>query len=310
MKKYVVPFICLLLIIYVAVRYNSLVKFATNFFTNKQDLIILSGNEYTKNKDYLYVQRSKDYVPLSKQDLLNIYYSVINNHWTSFTFYCPSEYESCIDDVTKISESAITLSNINNFVHPYNSFTSINTSIDSQGEITIKVNYIYTKEQITYINNEVDLIIKQYYDKNQDMKENIKKIHDYIINDTTYDVNYKKNKDKYTFNAYGTLLNHLATCNGYSDLMAIILSKLGIDNYKIAYNPTGDTNDDGHVWNAVYIDGKWLHLDLTWDDPVGDGHDYLYHKYFLVTTEEMREADSGNIQVIEHDYDKYVYQEF
>ena len=131
MKKYVVPFICLLLIIYVAVRYNSLVKFATNFFTNKQDLIILSGNEYTKNKDYLYVQRSKDYVPLSKQDLLNIYYSIINNHWTSFTFYCPSEYESCIDDVTKISESAITLSNINNFVHPYNSFTSINTSIDS-----------------------------------------------------------------------------------------------------------------------------------------------------------------------------------
>lgn len=310
MKKYAVPFICLLLIIYVAVRYNSLVKFATNFFTNKQDLIILSGNEYTKNKDYLYVQRSKDYVPLSKQDLLNIYYSIINNHWTSFTFYCPSEYESCIDDVTKISESAITLSNINNFVHPYNSFTSINTSIDSQGEITIKVNYIYTKEQITYINNEVDLIINQYYDKNQDMKENIKKIHDYIINDTTYDVNYKKNKDKYTFNAYGTLLNHLATCNGYSDLMAIILSKLGIDNYKIAYNPTGDTNDDGHVWNAVYIDGKWLHLDLTWDDPVGDGHDYLYHKYFLVTTEEMREADSGNIQVIEHDYDKYVYQEF
>lgn len=310
MKKYVVPFICLLLIIYVAVRYNSLVKFATNFFTNKQDLIILSGNEYTKNKDYLYVQRSKDYVPLSKQDLLNIYYSIINNHWTSFTFYCPSEYESCIDDVAKISESAITLSNINNFVHPYNSFTSINTSIDSQGEITIKVNYIYTKEQISYINNEVDLIIKQYYDKNQDMKENIKKIHDYIINDTTYDVNYKKNKDKYTFNAYGTLLNHLATCNGYSDLMAIILSKLGIDNYKIAYNPTGDTNDDGHVWNAVYIDGKWLHLDLTWDDPVGDGHDYLYHKYFLVTTEEMREADSGNIQVIEHDYDKYVYQEF
>ena len=310
MKKYVVPFICLLLIIYVAVRYNSLVKFATNFFTNKQDLIILSGNEYTKNKDYLYVQRSKDYVPLSKQDLLNIYYSIINNHWTSFTFYCPSEYESCIDDVTKISESAITLSNINNFVHPYNSFTSINTSIDSQGEITIKVNYIYTKEQISYINNEVDLIINQYYDKNQDMKENIKKIHDYIINDTTYDVNYKKNKDKYTFNAYGTLLNHLATCNGYSDLMAIILSKLGIDNYKIAYNPTGDTNNDGHVWNAVYIDGKWLHLDLTWDDPVGDGHDYLYHKYFLVTTEEMREADSGNIQVIEHDYDKYVYQEF
>ena len=310
MKKYFIPFLCLLLIIYVAIKYDSIVTFATNFFTNKQELIILSGNEYTKNEDYLYVQRSKNFTPLSNQDVLNIYYSIINNHWDTFTFYCPSEYENCIDDITKLSDSAVALSNINNFVHPYNSFTNIKTSIDTQGEIIVKVSYLYTKDQINYINNAVDAIIKENYDPNVDMKENIRKIHDYIINNTTYDVNYKKNKDKFTYNAYGALVNHLATCNGYTDLMAIILNKLGINNYKIAYNPTGDTNEEGHVWNAVNIDDTWLHLDLTWDDPVGDGHDYLYHKYFLVTTDEMKEADGGNIQVIEHDYDKYVYQEF
>lgn len=310
MKKYISSIICLLLIVYVAVRYNSIVTFATNFFTNKQDLIILSGNEYTKKNDYLYVQRSKNFTPLSSQDILNIYYSIINNHWETFTFYCPSEYESCTDDITKLSDNAVTLSNINNFVHPYNSFTSIKTSIDSQGEIIVKVKYLYSKEQISFINNEVDRIIKENYDSNVDVKENIKKIHDYIINSTTYDINYKENKPKFTYTAYGALKEHLATCNGYSDLMAIILSKLGIDNYKIAYNPSGDTNEDGHVWNAVHIDDKWLHLDLTWDDPVGDGHDYLYHKYFLVTTNEMHEADSGNIQITEHNYDKYIYQEF
>ena len=310
MKKYLVPTICLLLIIYVAIRYDSLVTFATKFFTNKQDPIILTGNEYTKTNDYLYVQKSKDFVPLSSQDILNIYYSIINNHWDTFTFYCPSEYENCTDDVTKISDDAVILSNINNYVHPYNSFTSLKTSIDSQGEIIVKVSYLYNKDQINYINNEISNIIDENYDKNLDEKENIKRIHDYIINNTTYDVNYKSNKDKYTFTAYGTLMHHLATCNGYTDLMAIILSKLGINNYKIAYNPTGDTNEDGHVWNAVELDGKWLHLDLTWDDPVGDGKDYLYHKYFLVTTDEMKEADSGSIQVIEHDYDKHIYQEF
>lgn len=310
MKKYLVPSICLFLIIYVAIKYNSLVTFATNFFTNKQDPIILTGNEYTKNNDYLYVQRSKDFTPLSKQDILNIYYSIINNHWETFTFYCPSEYESCTDDVTKLSEDSLTLSNINNFVHPFNGFTSVKTSIDSQGEIIVKVNYSYTKDQISYINNEVKYIIDTVYNENLDTKENIKKIHDYIINNTTYDINYKENKDKFTYSAYGALMHHLATCNGYTDLMAIILSKLNINNYKIAYNPTGDTENDGHVWNAVYLDGKWLHLDLTWDDPVGDGHDYLYHKYFLVTTEEMKEADSGNVQVLEHEFDNHIYQEF
>ena len=59
MKKYLVPSICLLLIIYVAIRFNSLVTFATNFFTNKQDPIILTGNEYTKSDDYLYVQNTR-----------------------------------------------------------------------------------------------------------------------------------------------------------------------------------------------------------------------------------------------------------
>lgn len=310
MKKYIVSIICLLLIVYVAIKYNSIVSFATNFFTNKQDPIILSGNEYTKNEDYLYVQRSKKFSPLSKQDILNIYYSIINNHWDTFTFYCPSEYESCTEDITNLSNDAVTLSNINNFVHPFNSFSSIKTSIDSQGEIIVKVTYLYTKDQISYINNEVDKIINENYTNDASLADNIKRIHDYIINTTTYDVDYKNNKDKYTYNAYGTLHNHLATCNGYTDVMAIILSKLKVNNYKIAYNPSGDTNEDGHVWNAVYIDGKWLHLDLTWDDPVGDGHDYLYHKYFLVTTEEMKEADNGDVQIVEHNYDKYIYQEF
>lgn len=310
MKKYIVPLMCLILIVCVAIKYDSLVTFATDFFTNKQDTIILSGNEYTKKDDYLYVQRSKKFSPLSKQDILNIYFSIINNHWETFTFYCPSEYEKCVDDITSLSNDAVTLSNINNFVHPYNSFESLKTSIDTQGEIIVKVTYLYTKDQITYINNEVDKIIEETYDKNDDMSDNIKKIHDYIINNTTYDVDYKKNKERLTYTAYGTLVHHLATCNGYTDLMAIILNKLGVKNYKIAYNPSGDTNEDGHVWNAVYIDNRWLHLDLTWDDPVGDGHDYLYHKYFLVTTDEMKEADSGNVQVDEHNYDKHIYQEF
>ena len=310
MKKFIVPIICLITIIVFAFYNNKLVTYATNFFTNKQDLVLLAGNEYTKTNDYLYVQRSSSYVPLGYQDVLNIFYSIINNHWETFTFYCPSEYEECINDVTKLSESSDVLSNINNFVHPYNSFTNVKTSIDSNGEIIVKVSYLYTDDQINFINKEVDRIISENYDSSRAIDENIKAIHDYIINNTKYDIEYENNKDKLTYTAYGVLMHHLATCNGYTDLMAIILSKLNINNYKIAFNPDPEENSEGHVWNAVNINGKWLHLDLTWDDPVGDGRDYLYHKYFLVTTDEMKEADNGDVQVKEHNFDRYIYQEY
>ena len=310
MKKFIIPLFCLLLIVLTAVYHEKIVAYTTNFFENKEELNIPVGNEYTKNSHYLYVQRSNDFVPLGYQDLINIYYSIINNHWESFTFYCPTEYETCLDDATKLSKTSLTLSNINNFVHPYNSFTHIKSTIDTNGEITIKVSYLYNKNQIDYINSEVDRIIEENYNSELPLYDNLKNIHDYIINNTKYDVNYKENKKLETFNAYGVLKEHLATCNGYSDLMAIILSKLNINNYKIAYNPIDTSKEEGHVWNALYIDGEWKHIDLTWDDPVGDGRDYLYHKYFLVNTEEMKEADTGNIQVVEHNFDKLVYQEF
>ena len=54
-------------------------------------VVTCQTNKYTKDIDYLYVQKSQDYIPYSYQDLLNIFYSVIDNGWDQFTFYCPEE---------------------------------------------------------------------------------------------------------------------------------------------------------------------------------------------------------------------------
>ena len=92
--------------------------------------------------------------------------------------------------------------------------------------------------------------------------------------------------------------------------MAIFLNKFGIKNYKIATTPENE-NSTGHIWNAVYINDKWLHLDITWDDPVAEsGKDYLLHKYFLVTNEELQKADEGKVVVTEHNFLKNIYSEF
>ena len=93
--------------------------------------------------------------------------------------------------------------------------------------------------------------------------------------------------------------------------MALFLEKIGLNNFKIAMTPEDNQNSEGHVWNAVYLDNQWLHLDLTWDDPVSnDGTDYLQHKYFLITTEQLNEIDtSGEVQVLEHQFKKNIYLE-
>ena len=133
-------------------------------------------------------------------------------------------------------------------------------------------------------------------------EKKIKVIHDYIINNTEYDKvrndegdsNYKSNT------AYGTLLQHQAICSEYADAMELFLNKLNIKNYKIASKT--------HVWNAVLINNNWLHLDLTWDDPVSDRGPILDYKYFLINNQELKDAD-GDIGET-HNFDKNVYLEF
>ena len=51
---------------------------------------------------------------------------------------------------------------------------------------------------------------------------------------------------------------------------------------------------------------KWLHLDLTWDDPVSlfSNVDNLIHKFYLIDTETLE-----NYNIEDHNFDKYVYQE-
>ena len=314
MNKYIIPLICYLLILYVLLNVDTISNFLSKTLSNNNILTIGKNNEYTKDYDFLYVQNSKDYIPYSYTDLTNIIYSVINQGWEEFTFYCPSEYTECINDVSFISNDDLTLTHINNYVHPFNSFQTLKTSITESGEITILVDYLYEDSEIKEINKYVDKVVYNLYKEDDDDFENLKRIHDYIINNTKYDVNRNDtgNSAYKSYNAYGPAVQGFATCNGYADIMAIILSRLGYENYKIATTSEEISYEsNGHIWNAVRIRDEWLHMDLTWDDPVStDGKDYLYHKYFLVSTEEMLKADDGNVKVEEHNFNKAIYQEF
>jgi hypothetical protein len=310
-KKNILAIICSIIILFVGFNINKISDKLANVLEKNPKVITESSNQYKKDDDFLFVQNTSNFVPLSYSQLLNIYYTITNSGYESFTFYCPSEYKDCIDDVGTISDDPEILTYINNFVHPYNSFSNIETTISESGEINVKINYLYSKEEIEKINEVVDKIYNENITDGMSDYEKIKTIHDYIINNAKYDVERNTNgTSNYTsYKATGPLIEGYATCNGYTDAMAIFLEKMNIKNFKIA-TELMQSDISGHVWNAVFLDGNWYHLDLTWDDPVSDdGKDYLQHKYFLISSSELKTADAGAVEVKEHTYSKRVYPE-
>lgn len=314
MKKIIVPTCCFFIIILTIFFINPITDNIAKTISNEPKLVFKPNNNYKKENDYLYVQNTDNFIPYSYQDLLNIYYSVINNGWDQFTFYCPSEYSNCLNDAEAISGDELVLTHLNNYVHPFNSFTNIKSTINGSGEINLKVYYLYDDETIKKIDSETDKILKDLIKDDMDDYDKLKIVHDYIINNTKYDIERnEENTSKYnSYTAYGPLFEGYATCNGYTDLMAIYLTKLGFNNYKIATTPKEISySATGHIWNALYFEDKWVHIDLTWDDPVSDDKkDYLFHTYFLVTTDAMHEADDGETVIEEHNFNKLFYLEF
>ncbi len=314
MKKLILPLCSMAIIIVTIIYLGPITDKLVNVIDKDPILVLKPSDSFTKNKDYLFVQRSNDFRPYSYQDLLNIYYTVIDNGWKEFTFYCPEEYKNCVSDATKISGDELILTHLNNYVHPFNSFTNIKSSINDNGEITLKVFYLYSEKRINEITEKVEEILNSLNVNDLEDYDKIKTVHDYIINNVKYDVDRNEvNDSKYeSYNAYGPLFQGYATCNGYTDLMAIFLTKMGFDNYKIATTKDEISySNTGHIWNAVKVNDEWLHLDLTWDDPVSDDKkDYLFHTYFLVSTEAMMEADKGETVIEEHNFNRLYYLEY
>lgn len=101
-------------------------------------------------------------------------------------------------------------------------------------------------------------------------------IHDLLCDTVTY---FDDGEMCYT--AYGALINNRAVCEGYSRAFQLLCRKIGI----LCEPVYGSTEDGGHMWNAVKIEGEWYLTDATWDD----SEDLLSRYYFNLTSEKMNE---------------------
>lgn len=256
------------------------------------------------NYEFAFVKDTDNFHVKSKQDILNVVYTILNHGITAFNFYCDKNYENCTEDISEISKDQTLLSTINNFVSPYNSYEKIYFKIATYGEVNMKIDPLYSKEEMKNIESKIADFENTNIKEDMSIRDKIKTFHDYLINNSGYDKTRAKaieegkdTNDSESHKATGPLINGIALCSGYSDAMKIYLDKLGIPNYKIS--------NKNHIWNLVKLDGKWLHLDLTWDDPLTtDGSNILLHKFFLISTDELHKLDSTG-----HNFNEKYYPE-
>lgn len=271
-------------------------KFIQNII-NKDEYVIAVANDYYLEGNFEYIQNWTDDVS-NKQELINYIYHVINSGSDYADGECTDSYINCTKDLNELANDEETLSIINNFVHPYNSFKTISFTYSDDGRFSLIIEHIYDEEEITAINYIVDAKIKEIIKENMTTEEKIKKIHDYVIDSTKYDTLKTDNiyDDTYKSNtAYGVLVQGYGICSGYSDTISIFLNKLGIENYKIS--------NDTHIWNLVHINGIWTHLDSTWDDPISD-RNINRDTYFLISYDELTKLQDDT-----HNFNKNIYTE-
>lgn len=254
-------------------------------------------NSYFIEDHFMYLDDYDAVEIHSKEELYYSIYYLLNSGVTYSERYCAKEYTDCYKDMESLSKDQNLLSLLNNYVHPYNSFDSIVFNFDSH-IIEIEIHHTYSAKDISILNRKVDELINENISNNMSVKDKVKAIHDYIINHTEYDTLKTDNVKDTTYRsntAYGVLVEGYGICSGYSDAMKLFLDKLNIINYKIS--------NDQHIWNLVYLDGEWFHLDLTWDDPVSDKN-ITRDNYFLITTKTLKLLDDDV-----HYYDTNVFSE-
>jgi hypothetical protein len=102
----------------------------------------------------------------------------------------------------------------------------------------------------------------------------VKALHDWVADNIYYDYPALKTgiPDQGAERVFRT---RRAVCAGYSRLMVALGEELGLDIRYVrgnARSQEGGISPVGHAWNAVFIEGNWYLMDVTWDSPRGIGN--------------------------------------
>lgn len=143
------------------------------------------------------------------------------------------------------------------------------------------------EKQLAFYNQKMNEIIEGVDPSWTDL-EKLLYVHDYLCQHYEYDTSYS-NYDAYSFFTQGK-----GVCQAYTVTYATALRMLGIEA------STATSNSMNHIWNIVKLDGKWYHVDVTWDDPISDKFSLANHNFFLLSDAAVQTSRNGS--ELHHDW--------
>lgn len=175
---------------------------------------------------------------------------------------------------------------------------TVTDKVDENNELVSQADREVIEEQIAEFNAAVEKALEAI-PKNVSERRRVELIHNYIIKNTEYDTAAAEDEKLTTipraYDCYGAAVNGLAVCEGYSKFFQFLCYLTGIKCGVVI--GTGD--GEPHMWNVAQVDGRWLHTDVTWDDPTGGKgrifDDYLNLSWYYMSVDHV--IDNENLYV-------------
>ncbi|BAU27907.1 transglutaminase superfamily protein [Aneurinibacillus soli] len=161
----------------------------------------------------------------------------------------------------------------------------IGAKIERNNKVTLffTMEYQTTAQQEAYVTAQVKKITASIIKPGMNAHEKVRAIHDYIVSTVAYDESLSR------YSAYDALKSGTTVCNGYAQLANRLLAQAGVENQIISGDASSGTGEtEPHAWNLVKLDGKWYHLDCTWDDPVPDKKGSVEYMYYNLSDNQMK----------------------
>ena len=146
--------------------------------------------------------------------------------------------------------------------------------------------YLFSKDKIKEHCQAMEARVKKLACQAANLDEKGKElfIHDFIVDNVKYD----KLKKAYSHEIIGPLGQGVGVCEGIAKTVKILCDQLGIwciiaiseanPEKQIKYR---------HAWNIVRIDGKYYHLDATFDNSLGKDSPEIRYDYFNLDDSRM-----------------------
>lgn len=163
-------------------------------------------------------------------------------------------------------------------------------------ELSFYGDYTLSKEEIAQRQKQIEAYVDTFCSSlwdGMDEYEKVKAVYDYLITNTTYNLEAPDNQ-----NICSVFVSGQSVCQGYAEATQYLLQKLGMEA-SIVSGKVSEGNR--HAWNIVKVNGAYYYMDTTWGDAdyrivdengeTAESHvTQINYDYFLVTTSQLEKT--------------------